>query len=168
MVARRRATRDTCINPSVIGLDALLIALPLAVLLVVLGNVLDLVGRPLTPDAWAAWPEVLVCVFAIFVGDFIGYWRHRLEHTRWLWPSHALHHSDTEMTWLAGYRFHPINRLSTVLVDSLLLSLFGFPPYALVINGLVRHYYGQFIHADLPWTFGIFGYINKKWQECFR
>jgi sterol desaturase/sphingolipid hydroxylase (fatty acid hydroxylase superfamily) len=159
LIAGQRATRETCINLMIIVLDALLIAPPLALLLILMRNFLDFTGRPFSPDTWVAFHPFVVCLLAIFVGDFIGYWRHRLEHTRWLWPSHALHHSDTEMTWLAGYRFHPINRFSTVLVDTLLLSLFGFPPYALVINSLVRHYYGQFIHADLPWTFGIFQYI---------
>jgi sterol desaturase/sphingolipid hydroxylase (fatty acid hydroxylase superfamily) len=159
LTAGRRAARETCINLMIIAFDALLIAPPLALLLILVRDVLDITGRILSPDTWAALPPIAVCFLAIFIGDFIGYWRHRLEHTRWLWPSHALHHSDTEMTWLAGYRFHPINRLSTVLVDVSLLSLFGFPPYALLINSLVRHYYGQFIHADLPWTFGIFQYI---------
>jgi len=159
LIAGRRAARETCINLMLIALDALLIAPPLALLLILIRDFLDLMGRPFSPDLWSGFHPLMICLLTIFVGDFIGYWRHRLEHTRWLWPSHALHHSDTEMTWLAGYRFHPINRLSTVLVDSLLLSLFGFPPYALVINSLVRHYYGQFIHADLPWTFGIFQYV---------
>lgn len=156
LIAGRRATRETGINLMIVAFDALLIAPPLAILLILIRDFLDIAGRLFSPDTWAAFHPLVICFLAIFVGDFIGYWRHRLEHTRWLWPSHALHHSDTEMTWLAGYRFHPVNRLSTVLVDNLLLSLFGFPPYALVINNLVRHYYGQFIHADLPWTFGIF------------
>ena len=90
----------------------------------------------------------------MFFGDFIGYWRHRLEHTRLLWPSHAVHHSDTAMTWLALERFHPINRLSTFIIDNSVLILLGFPAYALVVNSVVKHAYGYLIHADLPWTYG--------------
>ncbi|MGU3541319.1 sterol desaturase family protein, partial [Methylobacterium sp. A54F] len=33
-------------------------------------------------------------------------------------------------------------------------SLLGLPPYALVVAWLVKHFYGEFIHADLPWTLG--------------
>lgn len=109
---------------------------------------------------WANLPEWLIIFIAVFLGDFVAYWRHRLEHSIWLWPSHAVHHSDTEMTWLTLERFHPINRLTTFLIDSSILILFGFPPFAIIANNLIRHYYGFFIHADLPWTFGpVFGKI---------
>ena len=61
------------------------------------------------------------------------------------------------MTWLTLSRFHPINRITTALIDTFFLALLGFPTWALVANNLVRHYYGEFIHADLPWTYGRFG-----------
>ena len=38
------------------------------------------------------WPTILAAVAA---GDLFGYWRHRAQHSRWLWPAHAIHHSDT-------------------------------------------------------------------------
>ena len=95
----------------------------------------------------------------VFLGDFFSYWRHRLEHTRLLWPAHAIHHSDTEMTWLTLGRFHPIDRAVTAAVDIALLALLGFPTWALVFNEIVRHYYGEFIHADFPWTYGPLGRV---------
>jgi len=109
---------------------------------------------------WASLPEWLVILSAIFCGDFIGYWRHRLEHSRLLWPSHAMHHSDTNMSWLTLQRFHPLNRMSTTMIDASLLMSLGFPPYALIANNFVRHYYGYFIHADLPWNYG-------RWNKVF-
>jgi sterol desaturase/sphingolipid hydroxylase (fatty acid hydroxylase superfamily) len=114
---------------------------------------------PLNPDFWSRLPGWLVGFLAIFIGDFIGYWRHRLEHTAPLWPAHAVHHSDTRMTWTTIFRFHPINRLSTALIDTGVLALFGFPPWALALNNLVRHYWGSFIHMDAPWTFGPLGRV---------
>lgn len=113
----------------------------------------------LDPAQWRAPPLWAVVVIAIFIGDFIGYWRHRLEHTPLLWPAHAIHHSDTRMTWTTLFRFHPINRLSTAVIDTSALALLGFPPEALIANNLVRHYYGMFIHMDLPWTYGALGRI---------
>ena len=76
--------------------------------------------------------------------------------SRWLWPSHAIHHSDTQMTFLTLARFHPINRVVTTLVDVTLLAMLGFPAWALVGNQILRHYYGEFIHADFPWMYGPF------------
>lgn len=104
-------------------------------------------------------PDALVLFLTIFFADMVGYFRHRLEHTRFLWPSHALHHSDTDMTWMAIHRFHPINRLTTSLIDVGALCIAGFPWWAVGINFLVRHYYGAFIHTDLPWTYGWLGKI---------
>lgn len=105
-------------------------------------------------ETWSGLHPVIVIILAVTIGDFVGYWRHRFEHNSFLWPSHAVHHSDTEMTWLSLERFHPINRLTTLTIDSSALLILGLPPYAVVANSLVRHYYGFFIHADLPWTYG--------------
>lgn len=115
---------------------------------------------PYLTNAWDKLPALIVIFAAIFIGDFIGYWRHRLEHSRLLWPSHSIHHSDDKMTWLTLQRFHPINRISTYMIDSFILIALGFPVYAIIANNLVRHYYGYFIHADLPWTYG-------KWSLLF-
>jgi len=122
--------------------------------------IVDLGGlRILQPRHWDVLPSLAVAVAAVIAGDFVGYWRHRLEHTRVLWPSHAIHHSDTEISWLTLLRFHPINRFSTTLVDFGLLLILGFPEYALFVSVFVRHHYGFLIHADLPWTFGKLGYV---------
>jgi sterol desaturase/sphingolipid hydroxylase (fatty acid hydroxylase superfamily) len=104
-------------------------------------------------------PDALVLFLTIFIADMVGYFRHRLEHTRILWPTHVLHHSDADMTWMAIYRFHPINRLTTSIIDAGALFVVGFPAWAIAINYLVRHYYGAFIHANLPWTYGWLGKV---------
>lgn len=108
---------------------------------------------------WSSVPAPIIALIAVFLGDFIGYWRHRLEHSALLWPSHAVHHSDTEMTWFTLVRFHPINRLTTFVIDSSFLMILGLPAWAVVANNIVRHYYGYLIHADLPWTYGPLGRI---------
>jgi sterol desaturase/sphingolipid hydroxylase (fatty acid hydroxylase superfamily) len=101
----------------------------------------------------------MTLLLTVFIGDFVSYWRHRLEHTPWLWPAHAIHHGDREMTWLTLSRFHPVNRVTTAIIDNTVLALLGAPAWALAANELIRHYYGQFIHADLPWTYGRWGMI---------
>jgi sterol desaturase/sphingolipid hydroxylase (fatty acid hydroxylase superfamily) len=160
LAAARRALGEGRINLSLHLLDAVLILPVLAAMIGAIGNLnrnghLTLVGADFWRDL-GVYPTLFI---AIFLGDFIGYWRHRLEHSRLLWPAHAIHHSDTAMTWLTLLRFHPLNRLSTVLIDSAFLAILGLPPWALVLNALVRHYYGYFIHADLPWTYGPLGWI---------
>jgi sterol desaturase/sphingolipid hydroxylase (fatty acid hydroxylase superfamily) len=162
--AARRAAAELRVNFSLFVVDALLVAPVLAVLVEVIRRIVTWQGLMIVkPEHWGDAPvfgalpslgTVGTLVAVAFIGDFGSYWRHRLEHTRWLWPAHAVHHSDTEMTWLTLQRFHPINRLTTSAIDITFLAVLGFPAWALVANEMLRHYYGEFIHADLPWTYG--------------
>lgn len=160
VAAARQAGEEVRINLGLHFLDAIFI-LPVAALLV--AGIAALLQRwqlvLFEPALWDALGVYPVLILVVLLGDFIGYWRHRLEHTALLWPSHAIHHSDTEMTWTTLARFHPVNRLVTTAVDSAFLLALGFPPWAIVANNVVRHYYGYFIHADLPWTYGPLGAI---------
>jgi sterol desaturase/sphingolipid hydroxylase (fatty acid hydroxylase superfamily) len=154
------AASEVCTNLALFAIDLVFVTPALGFTLAALGAWMQANGIALIhPVAWSGWPSWSVALLAIFAGDFIGYLRHRLEHTPPLWPAHAIHHSDTAMTWTTGLRFHPINRFSTALIDTTLLALLGFPPWALVANNLARHYYGLFIHMDLPWTYGPLGRV---------
>jgi sterol desaturase/sphingolipid hydroxylase (fatty acid hydroxylase superfamily) len=156
----RNARGEIITNLSLNVFDIIVMTPVFGILLALMGSAMQRAGLVLVrPDFWAHIPGPLVAFLAVFAGDFIGYWRHRLEHTPPLWPAHAIHHSDTRMTWTTLFRFHPINRLSTVLIDTAFLALLGFPPWALFINNMVRHYWGMFIHMDVPWTFGLLGRV---------
>jgi sterol desaturase/sphingolipid hydroxylase (fatty acid hydroxylase superfamily) len=156
LAAAKQAISETRVNLSIYLLDSVTVGSFVIVLYALITNLADTYSlRMINPQFWNALPSVLVAFAAVFVGDFVGYWRHRLEHTPLLWPSHAVHHSDTTMTWMTLLRFHPINRLSTFTIDISVLVLLGFPAYGLVAYTIVRHYYGFFIHADLPWSYGL-------------
>ena len=155
----RAAAGEVRTNLVLFAFDIMCVAPLLALLLGAAGAQLQSAGATLPPGFWSAPPPWLVALAAVFAGDFVGYWRHRLEHTPPLWPAHAVHHSDTAMTWTTGLRFHPFNRVSTALIDTTALALLGLPPWALIANNLVRHYYGLFIHMDLPWTYGPLGRV---------
>src|SRR5262245_46398252 len=46
-------------------------------------------------------PSWLQACEIVFIGDFLGYWIHRLfHHNAWLWPFHAIHHSSEQLDWL--------------------------------------------------------------------
>jgi sterol desaturase/sphingolipid hydroxylase (fatty acid hydroxylase superfamily) len=153
--AAQRAIAEVRLNLAFYFFDALFVAPLLTVMIawmrsVIAGNSLMLVSE----SVWSSAGLPVTLFLVLFIGDFISYWRHRIEHTRWFWPAHVIHHSDTDMTWLTISRFHPINRITTAAIDVSLLAVLGFPTWALVANNLVRHYYGEFIHADLPWMYG--------------
>jgi len=126
----RNARSEIVTNLSLNLFDIIVMTPVFGILLAAMGAAMQHAGLVLVrPNSWAHMPPVLVGFLAVFAGDFIGYWRHRLEHTPPLWPAHAIHHSDTTMTWTTLFRFHPINRLSTVLIDTAFLALLGFPPW---------------------------------------
>lgn len=151
----RDAAPQVRINMTLFAIDIAFVTPLLVMALTFIGGLIQQAGlRLFSADHWSALPVWLVALAAIFAGDFIGYWRHRLEHTPFVWPAHAIHHSDTHMTWTTGLRFHPLNRVTTALIDTTFLALLGLPLWALMINNLTRHFYGLFIHMDLPWTYG--------------
>lgn len=156
----RRALSETCLNFQILFFNLVFVAPLIGMGGQALWEAFEQGGLwRIDPGVWSGVPPIVVVFVAVFVGDFVGYWRHRLEHGRLLWPSHAVHHSDTEMTWLTLERFHPVNRVTTFAIDTGALLLLGLPTYAVIANGLVRHFYGYFIHADLPWTYGRFGAV---------
>jgi len=107
---------------------------------------------------WASLGPIGAVALALFLCDFMGYVTHRIYHTAALWPVHALHHSDTKLTWFSLIRQHPFDRVGS-LIDLLGLILLGAPDWAILIALPIRHYYGHIIHADLPWTLGPLNWI---------
>ena len=119
----------------------------------------DLVVSPELADFWQNAPFVLVIAVTLLLGEFVIYWRHRLEHIPLLWPVHAVHHSDEAMTWLALLRKHPLAYVLALIIDSTPLLLLGLPVWAIGGITIIRGLWGHFIHADVPWTLGPLG----KW-----
>lgn len=153
------APRGSVTNALAFAVDITVTAAPLAALFSLLLTLRDgPVSRSLA-QAWEGLPSWAVAFSAIFLGDAISYFRHRFEHSRLLWPSHSLHHSDEQMTCMTILRFHPINRFTTFAVDFGMLLLMGLPLWAIFANNVVRHVYGTFVHANAPWTLGIFGKV---------
>jgi sterol desaturase/sphingolipid hydroxylase (fatty acid hydroxylase superfamily) len=158
--AGMRAIAEVRMNLAFYFFDALFVAPLLGVMIAAIRAVISDRSLTILPESfWQAASLPVTFVAVLFIGDFVSYWRHRVEHTRWFWPAHVIHHSDTDMTWLTLSRFHPINRITTAAIDVGFLALLGFPTWALVANNLVRHYYGEFIHADLPWMYGRFASV---------
>lgn len=106
---------------------------------------------------WQSVPAVLALLAAIVAIDFAAYWRHRFEHSRLLWRVHATHHADEAMNWLTLHRKHPLGELLSMAVDLLPALLLGVPIGVMVMAVMVRSAWGYFIHADVPWTLGVFG-----------
>ncbi len=98
-----------------------------------------------TLPLWAAVPLALV------MGDFCGYWGHRLMHSRLFWPLHAIHHASEDMTGLTVFRSHPLDTLAAGIWFGLPLALAGFAPEAVLIASFLVVLHGVMIHAWMPY-----------------
>lgn len=142
------------INAVISIVDQLAITPALALFMAWLGTWIRTHGLQLeAPALWASIGPAPTLFLTVFVGDFLSYWRHRAQHSKWLWPAHAIHHSDTRLSWFSLERMHPIDRLGSAF-DTIILAALGFPFWAQAGNVFIRHYYGYLVHADVPWTLG--------------
>ncbi len=106
------------------------------------------------PAAWradaAALPLAAQVAIAIVAGDLLVYGWHRACHAvPLLWRFHAVHHTTTSLDWLAAHREHPLDGVTTQLVQNLpamILALSLREVGALVV---IRGAWGLFIHANL-------------------
>ncbi len=92
---------------------------------------------------WRVWAVGFVAV------EFAYYWFHRCSHTvRWMWATHAVHHTPEEMTLLSAVRLGWTNLFSFGWMFYLPLLLAGFDPrmvFALLAFDL---HYQFFLHTE--------------------
>lgn len=99
-------------------------------------------------------PLWLQAFLILAIGDFIGYWMHRLFHGPQLWPFHAVHHSSVDLDWLSAVRVHPVNDLLMRVAAVLPLVVIGFAPLAVAAILPVLTLLAILVHANLDWDFG--------------
>ncbi len=107
-------------------------------------------------QAWVReWPVIVQFVALLVVADFTQYWVHRAFHRiPALWRFHAVHHSATEMDWLAGSRLHLVDIAVTRGLTYVPIYLLGFADGPLVAYLVVVSAQATFIHANVRFEFG--------------
>ena len=102
------------------------------------------------------WVQIFL---AVFVVDFVGYWRHRFQHLPGFWSFHSIHHSSEQVDWLSNERFHYVDQVITLLAEQAACILLFNDFYVLSASHLLRRGYGIFIHANLRWSYGPLNYV---------
>jgi sterol desaturase/sphingolipid hydroxylase (fatty acid hydroxylase superfamily) len=95
--------------------------------------------------------------FSLFMGvEFCYYWYHRSAHQiRWLWATHAVHHSARYFNLSAAYRLGWTNWLSGNILFFTPLCWLGFHPIAVTATLGLNLLYQFWIHTDLIPPLGI-------------
>jgi sterol desaturase/sphingolipid hydroxylase (fatty acid hydroxylase superfamily) len=95
-------------------------------------------------------------ILALFLAtEFFYYWHHRASHRiRWMWATHAVHHSATRLNFTAAIRLGWTGNISGNFLFFLPLILIGFHPFAVVRMLGINLLYQFFIHTELVATLG--------------
>lgn len=98
---------------------------------------------------WKTWAT------GFFAVEFAYYWFHRASHrVRWLWATHAVHHSPEQMTLLSSLRLGWTNPLSAGWVFYVPLVLVGFNPRLVGLLLALDLRYQFFLHTEARISFG--------------
>src|SRR5215471_12231598 len=95
---------------------------------------------------------------ALFLGvEFFYYWFHLAWHkVRWLWATHAVHHSARRFNLSAAVRLGWTGQLTGGFIFFLPLALVGFHPAAIAAMLALGLLYQFFLHTALPIDLGPF------------
>ncbi len=103
-----------------------------------------------TQPGWMRWFESLI------VAELAGYWGHRLSHQiPLLWRFHRVHHSATNLDWLATNRRHPMDGMIDRLSTALPMIALGFPVPTVLAVFAAKRLRGCFVHSNTNIRFGV-------------
>jgi sterol desaturase/sphingolipid hydroxylase (fatty acid hydroxylase superfamily) len=89
-------------------------------------------------------------VLLFFGQDFCYYWLHRADHrVRWLWATHAVHHSSNAYNFSAAYRLGWTAGLSGGFLFFAPLVWLGFPVTAVLAVVAINLLYQFWLHTEL-------------------
>ncbi len=133
----------------VAGVNFLIKPISAAVMSFVFMGVWSIAPLHLPLDDWRVWAVAFVLV------EFVYYWFHRWSHTvRWLWASHSVHHSATELTLPAAIRLGWTNLISGGWLLFTPLILLGFHPVMIAALLAANLLYQFFLHTEAVRTLG--------------
>ncbi|NNE87884.1 MAG: sterol desaturase family protein [Silicimonas sp.] len=117
------------------------------------------IGIPTLPKGtWDAYPLILTSLLGLLAKDFADYWNHRLMHTKWGWPTHAAHHSDTHVNALTTYRVHFLE-MFVMSASYILLLTWLQMPQAIPFVALCAALHNMYVHLDVDWRHGPVKYL---------
>src|SRR5260370_12001713 len=104
----------------------------------------------------ARWPAYLCLPIYFVVADLFAYWLHRLQHTRFLWPFHSVHHAQQQLTFITFFRFHFVDYFTANAVGTIPLLVLGASPRVWAPIGFAQWFLQAIQHSELNWRLGPF------------
>jgi sterol desaturase/sphingolipid hydroxylase (fatty acid hydroxylase superfamily) len=147
---QRVLRRDVLVDACFFFGQFLVWAVLFLVILVPLGNLLDHLVPTSLRAVIASLPFAVQAILAVAAGDLLVYWWHRACHVvPLLWRFHAVHHSAVELDWVAAFREHPLDGLTTQLAQNLPAFVLGFPLETIGAFVALRGAWAIFVHSNV-------------------
>jgi len=97
---------------------------------------------------------------AFLAFEFFYYWNHRWMHTvRWLWATHAVHHTPNHMNFSVALRLGWTNLISGTFFIYLPLALLGLHPVMLLTMLAVNLLYQFWLHTEIIGKLGVLEWV---------
>jgi sterol desaturase/sphingolipid hydroxylase (fatty acid hydroxylase superfamily) len=114
----------------------------------------------LTIRAIEEFPFWLRLAIAVLVADFAGYLHHYMRHKIWwMWPFHAIHHSQKELNLFTAVRYHILEYMLTAVIYVFFFGIFTMNPHTVIYYTIFYNWYTKLTHANIKTNFGILRYI---------
>jgi ornithine lipid hydroxylase len=125
--------------------------------LVAPARALDLPFAGIWPHASPIWAQAVIMVLVV---DLLRYWLHRAaHHYDTLWRLHSVHHSVEQLYWLNTARFHPLEKVLQMVLDSLPFLLMQVDARVLALYYLAYATNGFFQHCNIRIRYGVLNYV---------
>ena len=96
------------------------------------------------------WPHYVQVGMALWLVDFLVYWRHRLSHhIKVLWPIHAVHHSSERIDVLTTTRLHLLEVMAGGVITIYARRYFGMTAEAAASGFAIYLYWNYYIHTNV-------------------
>jgi sterol desaturase/sphingolipid hydroxylase (fatty acid hydroxylase superfamily) len=105
---------------------------------------------PVLFPSLAEWPLWIQVVLALWMYDFVVYWRHRLEHRLFfLWPIHAVHHTTKKVDVLTTTRLHFLELMLGGILNMWMTARFGISAHAAGIGFMLYLNHNYYVHTNV-------------------
>lgn len=105
-------------------------------------------------------PIYIQALIMLVSADFLRYWLHRMFHSiPFLWRLHEVHHSPKKLYWINTARFHPLEKILQLCVDTVPFLIVGVPVEVLALYSTFYSVNGFFQHCNVDLKLGFLKYI---------
>ncbi|MFN4025516.1 MAG: sterol desaturase family protein [Hyphomonas sp.] len=164
--------RSGAVNLGIVAFNIVTFAIPVVATGMLLHLMRDVPRIP--AQAWQDAPWLVRAFMALLIFDLANYAMHRFSHAnRWVWPLHAVHHSDTQMHFLSANRAHILEWLFLIPVGTAVAFICGLSVSDVAFLALAREAHQYYVHSNLDWSHGplrhvIAGPRFHRWHHIDR